>query len=176
MNRRQLLISGGSVLALAASPAAAMVAPAAAPFVPPTTNIVHLAGRIGQRCLFTDDDVLQMLGLDPKNIIIAKKKVKKKRGAYDGIYDRDGDYRRTHYERVDQARSLAQDGTHDIYERAQLVIGIKRKLNLHFNFAQYEQIHWLDAPNPHLKGLTFREVMKADLQFAAKNIDLALQA
>ena len=70
---------------------------------------------------------------------------------------------------------LAEKGARDIYERAQSVIDIKRTLNLHFNFAHYEQIDWLDAPNPRLQGMTFRHVMQRDIRFATEIIDSLLQ-
>lgn len=167
MNRRQFLVSGGSVLGLALAPAAEAATPVA-PFVPPTTNIVHLAGRIGQKCLFTADDLLRLLGLDSTSI---------KTGECEATpHEYDDDYARLYYDRMEKARSLAEEGAHDVYKRAQLVISIKRKMNLHFNFARDEQVFWLNQPNPHLKGMTFRQVMKFNLPFAAKTIDLALEA
>ena len=166
MNRRKFLLASGSVVALAFAPSAAMALPATPPpFVPPTTNVVHLAGRIGQKCLFSGDDVLHMPGLDPTTI----KAVEREPHPWDGGYEY------SHYDRVDAARSLAERGAHDVYERARLVIDIRRKLNLHFNFMQDDQLHWLDKPNRLLQDKTFREVMMQDLRHAAHVIDFALQ-
>ena len=167
MNRRQLLISGASAVALAVAPAVAVAAPAT-PFVPPTTNIVHLAGRIGQKYRFNEREVLQLLGLDPSTFAVAVADDVKSKEFFEFCYSEPV------YESVDVARSLAEDGAHDIYERARQIIGIKRKLNLHFNFDAYDETRWLDTPNPHLRGLTFRSVMTRNLRLATEVIDRAL--
>jgi hypothetical protein len=172
MDRRQFLISGGSVFALALTPSVATAAPAA-PFVPPTTNIVHLACRIAETCKFKGDDVLRMLSVDPDTF----KATRKERPGYMEDYDLYvEDQNILYYDDAEEMRTLAEKGAHDIYECARLVIGIRRKLNLHFNFSIDEQVAWMDRPNPHLKGMTFREVMKADLQLAAEVVDTALQS
>jgi len=165
MNRRQLLISGASAVALASAPAVSAAA-SATPFVRPTTNIVHLAGRIGQKYRFNEREVLQLLGLDPSTFTVSDDV---KPEGYFEIFSSE-----PVHESVDVARSLAEDGAHDIYERAQQIIGIKRKLNLHFNFNSYEETRWLDTPNPRLRGLTFRSVMTRNLRLATEVIDSAL--
>lgn len=167
MNRRQFFISGGALTILALAPAVAVGAPAA-PYVPPATNVVHLAGRIGQKYRFEEREILRLLGLDPSAFTIADDV--KSEEFFEFCSSEPVP------ESVDVARSLAEEGAHDIYGRAELVIGIKRKMNLHFNFNSYEEVRWLDTPNPHLHGLTFRNVMKSDLRLAAQVIDQALGA
>jgi hypothetical protein len=164
MNRRKFLISGSSILALAAMPSAVAAVPVA-PFVPPTTNVVHLAGRIAQKCLFSEDEVLHLLGLIPSKIVVEENPKPSWMEPYEANY----------YDRVDQARLLAEDGAHDIYERARLVIDLRRKLNEHFNYDSEDQLHWLNRPNSYLHGRTFREVMIVDLRLAAGVIDEALK-
>ena len=167
MNRRQVLLSGGSIVALVLVPAAIVAAPAA-PFVAPTTNIVHLASRIGHNYGFKEAELLQLLGADPSKMVMGS--AREPEDAY--VYDP--------YEHIraqlDTAYSQAEAGAHDIYERARQVIGIKRKLNLHFNFYHEAERRWLDAPNPRLQGLTFRQVMRRNLRLASEVIDQALES
>ncbi|HVV39346.1 MAG TPA: hypothetical protein VHD31_03420 [Candidatus Paceibacterota bacterium] len=173
MNRRQFLVSGGSLFALALGPSITMAVPVA-PFVPPTTNIVHLAGRIASLYSIPSDDLLHILGLNPDQV----EKVKEE--AAQAIYaDENRNWlnpeKAQYYAELDGVHSLAEGGNQDIYERARLVIDIKRKMNTRFNFDRVLQTDWLYWTNPHLKGMTFHEVMKADLRLAAEVVDLALQ-
>lgn len=169
MNRRQLLVSGGSVLALALAPAVVAAAPTTT-FVAPTTNIVHLAGRIGQKYRFDVKEVLNLLGLDPDHVETATEApTQSEFNSYWWNYDN------FYGESVDVARSLAERGARDIYERARLMVSIKRKLNLRFNFSPFDETKWMDSPSPRLQGKTFRTVMKEDLRHAAQVLDFALK-
>ena len=170
MNRRQVLLTGGAVTALALVPSVVVAATQAA-FTPPTTNVVHIAGRIGHKYLFGEAEMLELFGLDPSGIVNNAESAPRQVSFFDvGGYDRDM------FDTVEIARSFADRGAVDVYDRARRIISIKRKLNLHFNFSLVDETVWMDTPNPYLQGKTFRAVMRQDIRFADHVLDTVLQA
>ena len=168
------MIIGGSAAALAIYPPVALAASAPTAtrvFVPPTTKTIHLAGRIAWQCEFQGDDILRMLGLDPYSLEVVEQEGDNPNAFIRYTEEFDKEYGG----RMDAARLLAEND-HDIYERAELVIAIKRKLNLHFGFSKLQQLEWLYMPNPQLEGQTFQELMVTDLRQAAEVVDSLLPA
>ena len=115
--------------------------------------------------------MLELFGLDPSGIVNNAESAPRQVSFFDvGGYDRDM------FDTVEIARSFADRGAVDVYDRARRIISIKRKLNLHFNFSLVDETVWMDTPNPYLQGKTFRAVMRQDIRFADHVLDSALPA
>jgi|GEM_PF-4902382 hypothetical protein len=167
MNRRQVLISGGSAVALVLAPAIA-IADTMATFVPPTTSIVHLAARIGHKYFFDEDELVELFGLNPPEITVGDDSARLGADHYDDGYG-------LIWNRMEVVSSIAERGARDVYHRARLIIGIKEKLIAHFGFSLCDHLSWINAPKTLLQGETFRALMMKDLRHAANILDFALQ-
>lgn len=175
MNRRKFLATSGSLAAVAATPSIAFATVSQAPvaFVPPTTNTISLAGRLAHLYKFEPTDLLKLLDLDSNKIPPPSKE---DMSHYSNYADYRDAFTDLYGEQMHEARAIAKNGAITIFKRARMIIDIKQKLNLHFDFSQTAQIEWLDMPNRHLEEMTFRELMLTDLELASNSVEFALQS
>lgn len=180
LNRRQFLgtsVAAGVVMAMPSLPLAAPASPiATATLVHPTTNILHQGARFGRVYNFDKTEILRMLGAEdladipqypPETI---KTILKEKRPLYAWPDEVD------HWigSSIDSAKDRAEAGQNDIYQRGEALLAIRRRLNDHFKFSKVHVSEWLSAPNPHLDGTSFRELMTQDIFQASEKLELAL--
>jgi len=179
LNRRQFLgtsAAAGMVLAIPSVSLAAPTAPlATATLVNPTTNILHQGARFGRLHSFSRAEILRMLGAEDlagipqysRDTIMTIFKGKRPYSTPD-----DNDY--WIGASIDSAKDRAEAGQNEIYQRGGALHIIRRRLNDHFRFSGERISEWLNTPNPHLNGTSFRKLMVQDIFQASEKLELAL--
>lgn len=170
-SRRTFLATGAATVSVVALPGAALTpAAVSAPFIPPTTNILHMGARFSARFGFSDAEIMTMLKVED---LTPKYENLEPQNEWDS-YLIDERFNLRLKSSLDQARDRAESDNGEIYTQGQILLEIRKKIMWHFNFKAAMVHEWLDEPNQYLNGITFRSLMIKDLQMAAKSVDFAL--